>query len=287
MTKTGTSSCARELFTILFLLLCKGADWQNRALQFFIDAHSIISILKKGSSSPIEHSLAIRIDVITTHYNITIQYIWIPRRWNTASDMFSRFTDIDDYTLSPRALLNIISCFGIPAPNIDLFATTTNALCPTFHSRFYQVACSGINTLALNLNGMYAYAFPPVSAIARFLQHLLQFTVTTILICPVWEGSNYWRILCPDHYHTAPYVKGYHPLTAWGSNPDIRTGPIGHPSFLTKVHSRHQWKWAAFLIDTTNNFPPSRPVFCLNKHFGQRCRNCPCRSPPTKRSKTY
>ena len=75
--------------------------------------------------------------VITTHYNITIQYIWIPRRLNSApSDMFSRFIDIDaDYTLSPRAFLNIISCFGIPAPNIDLFATTTNALCPTWLSQ--------------------------------------------------------------------------------------------------------------------------------------------------------
>ena len=156
-----TSSCARELFTIFFLLLCKGADWQDRTLQFFLDAHSIISILKKGSSSPIEHSLAIRIDIIVTHHNITIQYIWIPRRLNKASDLFSRFTDIDDYTLSLKALLNIISCLGIPMPRVDLFATTANTLCPNFYSRFYQIDCSGINTLALNLNGLHAYAFPP------------------------------------------------------------------------------------------------------------------------------
>ena len=132
--------------------------------------------------------------------------------------------------------------------------------CPNFHSRFYQIDCSGIDTLlALNLNGLHGTPTPSppaVSGIARFLQHLLLFRGTTILICPIWEGSNFWRLLCPaDHTHSAPFIRGYHPLTAWGLHPDIGLGPIGHPSFLANPITRHQWEWAAFLIDTTNNFP--------------------------------
>ena len=35
-----------------------------------------------------------------------------------------------------------------------------------------------------------------------------------------YGGSNYWRILCPDHYHSAPFVKGYHsPPNSMGLQP--------------------------------------------------------------------
>ena len=57
-----TSSCARELFTILFFLLLVGHQWMDKCIQIFVDAKSILPILRKGSNSPVVHSLALKLD---------------------------------------------------------------------------------------------------------------------------------------------------------------------------------------------------------------------------------
>ena len=270
------SSCARELFTLYFLLLAKGKDWQNQSLQVFLDAKSIIPILNKGSNSPVEHSLSIRINNILARHSVFLQYIWISRKLNTASDLFSRFTDIDDYTINPHSLQRILAYFNV-YPDIDLFASTANATYSRFISRFFQVGTTAVDALQQNLSGITGYAFPPVSMVTLFLTHVLRFQTRIVLVIPMWTGSAFWHILCPDRVHPAPFVHAYHSLTSHFPNPDICKGPIGQPSFLDEPNKRHKWEWGSFLIDTTHNRPTTaKPVFCTMAHFSQshKCVAC-------------
>jgi hypothetical protein len=274
------SSCARELYSLYFLLLCSAHEWKNTTMQVFTDAKSILPILKKGSSSRLCHSLAIRINHLKTYHNIHIQYIWIPRELNQGADLASRQVDIDDYQLQDHALANILHRFNLPYPSHDLFATTKNKKCQTFFSRYFQIGTAGINLFDQDINGLYSLAFPPVSLITKFLNYLLQFQGVTIVILPIWHGSSFWDILCPDdHIHTAPFIRGFHRLTSHTSpKPDITMGEIGRPEFLTHSNSRHTYEWAAFLINTLPNANKrihKGQTFCLHKHFGRHCPTCP------------
>ena len=166
----------------------------------------------------------------------------------------------------------------VPFPEIDLFATTTNSLCDSFYSRFGQVGCSGIDTLSLNLTGIKGYAFPPVAIITRFLRHLLQFRCSVIVILPVWTGSSFWQIICPDGVHSAPFVRGHLRLTSHLPSPDVVIGPIGRPSFLSEPHSRHRYEWVALHLDTTSfsceSSTRTHPPFCVLSHFNVPCSLC-------------
>jgi hypothetical protein len=245
-------------------------------MQIFLDAKSIISILRKGSRSPVEHSLALRVNSLLDKFNISLQYIWIKRAVNAASDYFTRVVDIDDYTISRRALIEALDFFSRPFPDIDLFATTANTKCQRFFSRFFQVGTAGVDTLHQNLNGLYALAFPPVAIITKFLQHLLRFKGVTILIIPIWTGASFWRLICPDNgHHPAGYVRQFFRLSARKPLAHISRGPIGNPGFLQQSASRHLWEWGAFVIDTTVAYPPlQKPPFCSLAHFGRK-QECP------------
>ena len=270
-----TSSCARELFTILFFLLHVGHQWTDKCIQIFVDAKSILPILRKGSNSPVVHSLALKIDALCVILRISIQYIWIPRALNVASDHFSRYWDIDDYTLSISSLREICRAFGLPFPGIDLFATTANSLCAKFHSRFGQIGTSGVDSLALDLSDLpLCYAFPPVSLIGKFVQHLLNFKISVILIIPVWTASSFWQLLCPGRIHTAPFVRNFLPLTSRFPSPDIIAGPVGNPSFLRDTNRRHKHEWIGLHIDTSGPSSYTGPPFCTNVHFNAPCSLC-------------
>jgi hypothetical protein len=189
---------------------------------------SSLSWLRRGSNSAVEHSLAIRIADICNTHDIVIQYIWIPRGLNRAPDFFSRFTDLDDYTCSRATISRITAAWNCTYPSMDLFATTANTICRSFHSRFGQINTSGINSLHLPIPGVgINHAFPPVALIAQFLHHLFAHRARTIVIVPVWERNKFWRILCPDHVRTGPAITQFLALTSRGTQPDIGMGPIG------------------------------------------------------------
>ena len=271
----STSSCARELFTILFFLLHVGHRWSDKCIQIFVDAKSILPIIRKGSNSPIVHSLALKIDALVCLLRITIQFIWIPRAFNVASDHFSRYWDIDDYTLLASSLSEICVAFGLPFPGVDLFATTANSLCEKFYSRFGQIDTSGVDSLTLDLSGHpLCYAFPPVSLIGKFLQHILNFEISLILIVPVWTASSFWQLLCPGRTHSTPFVRNFRPLSSRLPRPDISPGPVGKPSFLRDTDRRHKHEWIALHIDTSCPDSYTGPPFCTSVHFNAPCSLC-------------
>ena len=247
----------------------------DKCIQIFVDAKSILPILRKGSNSPVVHSLALKIDALCVALRITIQYIWIPRALNVASDHFSRDWDIDDYVLSISSLREICCAFKLPFPGVDLFATTANSLCDKFHSRFGQIGTSGVDSLTLDLSGLpLCYAFPQVSLIGKFVQHILNFKLSVILIIPVWTASSFWQLLCPGRIHTAPFVRNFLPLTSRLPCPDVSAGPVGTPSFLRDTDRRHKNEWVAFHIDTSSPAMYTGPPFCANVHFNAPCTLC-------------
>ena len=129
-------------------------------------------------------------------------------------------------------------------------------------------AC-GISTLDLPIPEIgLNYAFPPVSMLTLFIRHSKS---CTILIAPIWERNKFWRLLCPDHIHTGPFVKRFQRLTAHTASPDICMGPIGRPNFLINRQRRHPFEWAAFLIDTRVVGGPPRKHFCINIHESGVC----------------
>lgn len=82
----------------------------------------------------------------------------------------SRLEPETEYELSSDAYKRIISHFG--RPEIDLFATRSNAKCERFVSSLPDPDSIAIDAFTLNWGSRYFYAFPPFACILRMLRNI-------------------------------------------------------------------------------------------------------------------
>ena len=89
---------------------------------------------------------------------------------------------------------------------IDRFACSYNAKLSRFNSRFYQPGTEAVDAFLQNWEFENNWLLPPVSQIARVVDHLRLCNAEGTLVIPMWKSSYFWVLLCNDGRHWNSFV---------------------------------------------------------------------------------
>lgn len=128
---------------------------------------------------------------------------WVPRDLNSYADHLSRIIDFDDYTIND--VFQILD-FQWGPRTIDRFACSYNATLSRFNSRFYQPGTEAVDAFLQNWEFENNWLLPPVSQVARVVDHLKVCNAEGRPVVPIWNSSYFWILLFNDGRHLNTYV---------------------------------------------------------------------------------
>jgi hypothetical protein len=157
------------------------------------DNSTVVSYINKegGTRSPSLGMLAWKLLIWAEKRNISLTAEHIPGVENCLADKLSRtFASPLEWRLNPSVVQKIFHQWGTPL--IDLFASADNRQTQVFCSRFPEPQAYHVNALSLDWEGMFGYAFPPISLIPLVLERVVRFRCTIILIAPRWARRSWF-----------------------------------------------------------------------------------------------
>lgn len=126
--------------------------------------------------------------------NIFIFASYINTHDNIEADEESRKVNADtEWGLSDWAFQKIVQTLG--APDIDLFASRTNAKCIRYISWKPDPDAMTVDAFTVNWNHAFFYAFPPFVLILKCLRKIINDKATGILVFPYWPGQVWYPLL--------------------------------------------------------------------------------------------
>ena len=181
-----------------------------------------------------------RLKCIERDHSFTIIPIWTPRLHPrlVLADTGSRLhTSTDEWSIDRHALAALFAATAF-LPDVDGFAVSANAICPTFFSPVPQVAAAGVDFFAHVPDPALRYFLcPPVSLISRLFRHLLaNRPFPFLLITPHWPSTTMWALLHPagsphpiftGHFSFQPAV-----FSAFGSESIFTSGSVIFDVFI-------------------------------------------------------
>ena len=241
-------------------------EYANKTVGHYTDNKAVSFILAGGSRQPKLQKLALEVFLALRKFNIVLVPIWVSRDNEIISwaDRGSRDFRSDDYSLDPVTMSTLESKFG--KFSVDCMASSTNAICGKFFSRFSSPGSAGIDFFAQTLRQEdFHFCFPPVRKAVDAIKHLALFKVAGILVIPVWPRSQIFNYFFPDGTHTPDWVLSLELL-----DPSFISGQSVGPCFK----GIQSFKTVALKFNFQNNYlsfvPKVRPDFCLK----QGCENC-------------
>ena len=118
--------------------------------------------------------------------NTSLRAAYLPGVQNALADDLSRGrVSPTEWALHRGVVQQIFLILG--RPHVDLFASVKNAVLPTFCTRFPQPQAWGTDALRLDLTGMFANAYPPISLLSKVGQvpcKIIQIASTTTGVTP-------------------------------------------------------------------------------------------------------
>jgi hypothetical protein len=173
-------------------------------------------------------------------HHITLRAVYIPGVENVHADSLSREKDLvegplgyrvdqREWSLEPEVLSSVFVRLG--EPQIDLFASRSNAKLRLFCALHADQGEMVVDGLSFTWRNVYGYAFPPPVLIARVLDKLIRDQASLILIAPAWPDRPWYSTLLhclvevplrlPARQDLLSQLGQYHPdpgffkLTAW------------------------------------------------------------------------
>lgn len=126
--------------------------------------------------------------------NIWLFASYINTKDNVEADQESRKANPDiEWQLPNTEFQKIVSLFG--TPEIDLFASRTNAKCKTYVSWKQDPDAFTVDAFTLDWNHMYFYAFPPCSLILKCIRKIINDKAEGIFIFPNWPSQPWFPLL--------------------------------------------------------------------------------------------
>ncbi|CAK1601399.1 unnamed protein product [Parnassius mnemosyne] len=184
--------------------------WKDNELSFHINYLELLAVILGLKSFAFAHfncSILLRVDNTTAicyinrmggirfpHLNDLTKTIWqwcekrnifllasyINTHDNREADEESRKVNVDtEWELSERAFKTIVQSLG--EPEIDIFASRTNAKCLKYISWKPDPDAMTIDAFTVNWNSSFFYAFPPFALILRCLRKIISDKATGIL----------------------------------------------------------------------------------------------------------
>ena len=143
--------------------------------------------------------IALRIFHVCVSFGISLEMKWIPRDLNSFADHLSRIIDFNDYTINDDVFQILDVRWG--PHTIDRFACSYNAKLSRFNSRFYQPGTEAVDAFLQDWEFENNWLLPPVSLIARVVDHLRLCNAEGTLVIPMLKSSYFWVLLCNDGRH--------------------------------------------------------------------------------------
>lgn len=185
----------KELLAILLGLKVFAKHETNCALLLRVDNTTAVSYVNRmgGIQFPHLNNLSRQIWQWCEKRNIWIYASYVNTKDNQA-DAESRIINPDtEWELSNQAFETIIERLG--SPNVDLFASRTNAKCPCFASWKQDPDATYIDAFTIDWRNINFYAFPPFSLILKCLRKIVDDNANGILVFPYWPSQPWYPLL--------------------------------------------------------------------------------------------
>ncbi|KAL0881867.1 hypothetical protein ABMA27_001639 [Loxostege sticticalis] len=185
-----------ELLAVFMGLKCFAKDMSSCNILLRIDNTTALTYINRmgGIQFPHLNDLTKSIWQWCERRDIFLFASYINTHDNVEADEESRKVNIDtEWELSDKAFSTIIQHFG--PPDIDLFATRTNAKCLLYISWKPDPDALTVDAFTVNWHSYFFYAFPPFSLILKCLRKILDDNATGILVFPYWPGQPWFPLL--------------------------------------------------------------------------------------------
>lgn len=184
-----------ELLAAWFALKCFAKDRKDCNILLRIDNTTAIAYINKmgGIQNPVLSKLAREIWKWCESSNIYIFASYISSQDNFEADFESRRLEPEtEYTLSNSAFREIRNRLG--RPEIDLFATRTNAKCRRYISWSRDPASYAVDAFTVDWSQYFFYAFPPFAIVLRVLRKIKDDRARGIVIVPYWPAQVWFPV---------------------------------------------------------------------------------------------
>lgn len=185
-----------ELLAVFLSLKCFAKSMSHCSLLLRIDNTTAISYVNRmgGIQFPHLNKLAKDIWQWCEMRRIWLFASYINTKENKEADQESRRLNCDtEWQLSQWAFEHIVDTFG--QPEVDLFASRTNAKCSRFVSWKPDPDASAVDAFTICWGTSFFYAFPPFSVILRCLRKIVTDRATGIFVFPYWPGQPWFPLL--------------------------------------------------------------------------------------------
>ncbi len=125
-----------------------------------------------------------------------VDVAWIPTELNLVPDWLSRYQDVNDWEVNPKAWAAIVKQW--PGLEIDRFTSgERNAKLGKFNTRWAmpEAPTGSDNALAQNWKGTFSYACPPLAMIGKVLSLVKEQGARAVIVCPYWEQAAWLPLL--------------------------------------------------------------------------------------------
>jgi ribonuclease HI len=243
--ETLTSSTWRELQAVL-LALRSLVNVPNlvvgQSVQVVTDNTAVCSALNLGRSFAAPCVEVVKeIFWFSTHHNVVLSAVWVPRQDNATADEISKWVDRSDFQFAPECFAHLHEAWG--PFSVDLFANANSAQLPTYFSRFYTPTSSGVDAFSQRWLG-HCWAFPPFGLLNRFWRQVTSCgPVEITVVVPYWPTSSWWDRVQPYPGVTfASYVVAFEVfdpspdlLVDWSSGEAAPAGPRLYPFLALRL----------------------------------------------------
>lgn len=184
-----------ELLAVFLGLKCFVKNQNNCSVLLRVDNTTAISYVNRmgGIQYPHLNNLARSIWQWCETRNIWIFASYVNTKDNYA-DSESRLINPDtEWELSDEAFQTLVQHYG--QPNIDLFASRTNAKCDHYVSWKPDPDAVAVDAFTLNWSLTYFYMFPPFSLILKCLRKVIDDKADGIIVFPNWPSQPWFPLL--------------------------------------------------------------------------------------------
>ncbi len=184
-----------ELKAAFFTLKCFCQSTRNVHVRLMMDNTAAVGVVNNYGSMKLGMMAVSNIMfewAISRNIQLTAAYI--PGKENVLADKESRTHVLEkEWKLKVKWFNYLISTYG--RPSIDLFASRINKQLDCYVSWRPDPGAKFIDAFSQSWHGLFIYAFPPFSVIARVLQKMERDRVKGILIYPNWATQPWFARL--------------------------------------------------------------------------------------------
>lgn len=184
-----------ELLAVFLGLKCFANTHSNCSILLRVDNTTALCYINRmgGIRFPHLSNLAKEIWQWCEMRKIVLFASYINTYENVEADHESRKTNDTEWELSYGAFQKIVATLG--NPEIDLFASRTNAKCNQYISWKPDPDAITIDAFTISWHKKFFYAFPPFALILKCLRKIINDKATGILVFPYWPGQAWFPLL--------------------------------------------------------------------------------------------